>query len=348
MNPIVDLLFPPRASTVASEVDALYSTLGGVTVFFVVTIALMMIVLGVRYRRRLRGHSQPPLPPPLEHRTQTILEVTWTVIPLVIALGLFGWSAKIYFKLMRAPADAMEILVIGKRWMWKFQHLEGRREMNELHVPLGRKVRLRMASEDTIHSFYVPAFRIKHDVLPGRYTTVWFEGTLAGRFRIFCAEFCGTRHSRMTGWVEVMEPSDYEAWLAGGTAGETAVQAGERIFRDTGCPSCHRDVTGGRGPVLAGVYGTSVELEGGGSVVADESYLRESILLPATKVVKGFQPIMPPYQGTLSEESVMQLVAYLRSLQGAQAPAHAPTPAPAPDAEPTPAPVAPPAGEETP
>jgi cytochrome c oxidase subunit 2 len=205
--------------------------------------------------------------------------------------------------------------VVGKQWMWKLQHMEGRREINELHVPVGRPVKLVMTSEDVIHSFFVPAFRIKQDTVPGRYTTAWFEATTPGTYHLFCAEYCGTLHSGMIGRVVVMEPAAFQEWLSGADAQARPVaEAGAALFERQGCVSCHVKGNEGRGPWLAGVAGGPVTLEGGRTLVADDAYLRESIMNPRAHVVRGYEPIMPAYQGLLTEEQVMELIAYIKSL----------------------------------
>jgi len=214
----------------------------------------------------------------------------------------------------RVPPGAMEVYVVGKRWMWKTQHMTGQREINELHVPIGIPVKLTMTSEDVIHSFFIPAFRVKQDAVPGRYTTAWFEATKAGEYHLFCAEYCGTKHSQMIGSIKVMEPGAFQTWLAGGTAGSPA-QEGEKLFQSLACITCHRADSQGRGPRLEGLFGKTVRLTGGATVVADADYIRESILNPTAKVVDGYQPIMPTFQGLVSEEGVMQLIAYIQSLQ---------------------------------
>jgi cytochrome c oxidase subunit 2 len=220
----------------------------------------------------------------------------------------------------------MEIYVVGKRWMWKAQHLSGQREINELHVPVGVPVKLTLTSEDVIHSFFVPAFRIKKDAVPGRYATLWFQATKPGRYHLFCAEYCGTKHSGMIGWVEVMEPAAFQSWLTGGGSGSLAAE-GQKIFQSLGCVTCHRADAQGRGPRLEGLFGRAVALAGGEEVVADADYVRESIVTPAAKVVAGYQPVMPTYQGLVSEEGLMQLIAYIQSLQE-PAPRGAPPAAP--------------------
>lgn len=298
---------PEQASTVSGEVDALYTYLVAITLFFSVLVTALIFYFAVKYRRR----SENELPQPIAGSVK--LETMWTVIPFLISMTIFVWGASLYFTLYRPPKDAIEIYVVGKQWMWKFQHTEGQREINELHVPVGAKVKLTMTTEDVIHSFAVPAFRIRSDVVPGRYTFVWFEATKTGRYHLFCTEFCGTNHSGMTGWVEVMEPTAYQAWLSGGGSDSPAAQ-GEKLFQSLGCATCHRADTQGRGPVLTGVFGKPQRIQGVGDVLADEAYLRESITNPAAKVVEGFQPIMPSYQGQVSEEQLLQLIAYIRSL----------------------------------
>jgi cytochrome c oxidase subunit 2 len=309
MNASELLLHPRQASTIAPQVDALYFFLVGLTLVFSTLIALLIVVLAIRYRRGAKVDRTPFHP-------SVWMEVSWLVLPLPLLLGIFAWSAIVYFRIQRPPAGAMEFTVVAKQWMWKLQHPSGRREIDALHVPVGRAVRLSMISQDVIHSFYVPAFRIKQDVLPGRYTTAWFQAVQTGEFHLFCAEYCGTNHSRMIGRVIVMEPDEYQAWLAGGGPTESPVVAGQRLFEQFRCDSCHLPVGGeqSRGPSLAGLAGKPVTLATGDQVVADDNYLRESILRSASKVVAGYQPIMPAYEGQLGEEQVLQLIAYIRSL----------------------------------
>lgn len=297
-------LFPETASTAAEKTDALYFFLWGVTAFFTLLIFSLICYFAVRYRRR---SALPPAPA----AANWPLEVAWTVVPLLIVMVIFFWGARIYHYLYRPPAGAMEIHVIGRQWMWKLQHPNGRRELNELHVPLGRPVKLILASQDVIHSFFLPAFRVKQDVLPGRYTTVWFEATRLGVSRLFCAEYCGTDHSRMVGRVTVMEPEKYQAWLSGSPVEETPEEAGEKLFVKLDCVTCH----GVQAPTLAGLYGSQVRLEDGGTVVADEGYLRESILDSTARVVAGYPPLMPSFRGRLSEEQLFSLIAYIKSLR---------------------------------
>jgi cytochrome c oxidase subunit 2 len=246
------------------------------------------------------------------------LELAWTFIPFVLSMVMFGWGAKVFFDLASPPANAMEVFVVGKQWMWKVQHPEGVREINELHVPVGRPVRLTMGSEDVIHDFFIPAFRVKMDVVPGKLTTMWFEATELGSYHIFCAEYCGTKHSGMIGTVFVMTPQDYEAWLAGGRSTGTAAQNGERLFTDLACVTCHKPDSSGRGPSLLGVFGSKVTLTDGRTVVADENYLRESIMNSQAKIVQGYQGIMPTFQGMVTEENLIQLIAYIKTLKPAE------------------------------
>jgi cytochrome c oxidase subunit II len=307
---------PEQASTFAPHVDALYAYLIALTAFFSLGITAAIIFFAVKYRRRQHGELPRPI------AGSMALELTWTIIPLLISMTIFVWGASIFFKAYRAPNQAMEVYVVGKQWMWKFQHATGQREINELHVPVGARVKLTMTTEDVIHSFYVPAFRIKQDVVPGRYLQTWFEATKAGKYYLFCTEYCGTNHSGMGGYVYVMEPAAYQQWLAGGTGSESAASQGQKLFQERGCASCHQVEPGGqqgRGPTLYGLFGRQQAVEGGGTVTVDESYIRESILNPRAHIAAGFQDIMPVFQGQLSEEQILQLVAYIRSLGPAEA-----------------------------
>jgi cytochrome c oxidase subunit 2 len=305
-------LWPARASTGAGNVDALYIFLVLLSGFMCLAIFTMIIVFSLRYRRQ-RGHVAEQI------EGSTALEITWSVVPLGIFLVIFAWGAFIFFQERTPPRDATEIYVVAKQWMWKLEHVEGQREINELHVPVGRDVKMIMTSQDVIHSFYVPAFRIKQDVLPGRYTTAWFRATKPGVYHLFCAEYCGSQHSGMIGQVVVMEPAQYEAWLSGGNSTGSLASNGESVFQQLGCPTCHRSDTQARGPNLVGIFGKPVQLEDGRTVIADENYIRESILSPSAKVVSGFKPIMPVFQGLVSEEQLTELVAYVKSLGASSA-----------------------------
>jgi len=300
-------LWPARASTTAGSVDALFIFLVALSVLMTAAIFTMILVFAIRYRRR-RGVVAEQI------EGSTALEITWSVIPFCIFMVIFVWGAMIYFKERTPPRGATEVYVVAKQWMWKLQHEEGLREINELHVPVGRDVKLIMTSQDVIHSFFVPAFRIKQDVLPGRYTTAWFHPTKAGTYHLFCAEYCGSQHSGMIGQVVVLEPAQYQAWLSGGGATGTLASNGQNMFLQLGCSTCHRSDTQGRGPNLAGLFGKPVQLEDGRVVTADENYIRESILAPGAKVVSGFKPIMPVFQGLVNEEQLNALVAYVKSL----------------------------------
>jgi cytochrome c oxidase subunit 2 len=307
-------LLPEQASTVAPQVDALLYFWLAIALFFAFLIAGLIVVFMVRYRRRPGGDHDP------NAHGSLWLEGAWTAIPFAIAMVLFFWGASLFATIRTPPDDALTINVVGKQWMWKLQHMEGRREIDELHVPIGRPVKLTMTSEDVIHSFYVPAFRVKQDVVPGRYSSVWFEATKPGTYHLFCAEYCGTLHSGMIGRIVAMEPAAFEAWLAG-TAGGADVPvavAGENVFRAQGCGTCHRADGSGQGPSLAGLFGKSVTLATGETLTADEAYLRDSILNPQGKIVAGYQPVMPTYTGLLSEEDVLRLIAYVRSLKSDQ------------------------------
>ncbi len=324
-NPMFDTfpLWPARASTTAGSVDALYIFLLALCAFVSVSIFVMIVIFAIRFRRR-RGVTAEQI------EGSTPLELTWSVIPLCIFMVIFIWGAVIYFRERTPPRGSTEIYVVAKQWMWKLQHEEGQREINELHVPVGRDVKMIMTSQDVIHSFYVPAFRIKQDVLPGRYTTAWFRATKPGTYHLFCAEYCGTMHSGMIGQVVVLEPAQYEAWLSGGAATGSLASNGQSIFQQLGCSTCHRSDTQGRGPNLVGLFGNPVQLEDGRIVIADENYIRESILSPAAKIVSGFKPIMPVFQGLVSEEQLSALVAYIKTLSqpssgGAGTPSLAPS-----------------------
>ncbi len=325
---------PESASTYSGDVDALYFYISGVTLFFTLLISFVIIFFVIKYRRR----NPFEIPRPIEGSTK--LETLWSVIPLLIAMTIFFWGAKVYFSQYRPPKNAVEVYVVGKQWMWKFQHATGQREINELHIPVGRKIRLIMATEDVIHDVFVPAFRIKADVVPGRYTTEWFEATKPGRYHFFCAEYCGMNHSGMGGYVVVMEPTEFEDWLSGNANQMSPAAAGQQMFESLGCASCHgANAEGGRGPALLGLYGNNVVLNNGQTVRADEGYSRESILNPQAKIVTGFGPIMPSFQGQLSEEQLLQLVAYVKSLSAPKV--ETPTAKPPPAANPSATPLKP-------
>jgi cytochrome c oxidase subunit 2 len=303
---------PEQASSIARSVDELYFFLTAVTLFFTALIFSIIFYFMIKYRRR----SPDERPKAIEGSFP--LEVLWTAIPTLIVAVIFVWSSTLYFRNAEPPKGAMEVFVTGKQWMWKVEHPEGQREINELHVPLGRPVKLTMTSEDVIHDFFVPAFRVKKDVLPGRFTTLWFEATKVGTFHLFCAQYCGAFHAGMIGSIVVQEPDEYERWLAGGAPGESMEQAGEKVYQASGCPTCHLSDGTGLGPSLLGVFGHPVKLTTGETVAADDAYMRESILLPKAKIVLGYSPIMPSFQGQLTEEQLNNVIAYLRALGKAQ------------------------------
>jgi cytochrome c oxidase subunit 2 len=312
-------LFPESASTIAGRVDALYFFLVAIAAFFSLLIAGLIVYYAIRFRRRSADSVGARIHGGL------VLEITWTVIPLLITMVIFIWGASVFFAMATPPGETLNIYVVGKQWMWKFQHLDGQREINELHVPVGRPVKLIMTSEDVIHDFFVPAFRVKADVVPGRYTHVWFEPTKPGRYHLFCAEYCGTRHSGMTGSVVVLEPEAYQVWLSGGVQEGSLAAAGEKLFNDLACNTCHRPDARGRGPVLNTLFGETQILHNGERVIVDEAYLRESILQPGAKITAGYQPVMPTFQGLVTEEGLLELIEYVKSLK-----TQTPTPAPRP------------------
>lgn len=316
--------FPDSASTYAPRVDAVFFVLMAITVFFTVLIGFLIMYFAIRYRKGAqvdRSHA---------FSSSFALEAAWIGVPLVVVLGVFAIGTQVFFEMFNPPKDATPIYVIGKQWMWKVQHPQGRSEINEIHLPAGRPVRLIMTSQDVIHSFYVPAFRMKQDVLPGRLTSEWFEPMQVGRYHLFCAEYCGTEHSKMGGWAVVMEPTDYERWLKGTTADQTGVTnasdlgpsmaiSGGRLFEKYHCSGCHGLNSEFRAPKLAGVYGGQVPIMASNGkdvdfVVADDKYIRDSILLPKTQVVAGYEPVMPSYKDVLKEEEVLQLMEYIKSI----------------------------------
>jgi len=326
---------PESASTVSSKVDALYFYLSGVTLFFTLLISAILVFFVIRYRRRTP--YEIPRPIAGSHKLETL----WTVIPFLISMTIFGWAAKVYFDQSSPPKNAMEVYVVGKQWMWKIQHSTGQREINELHVPIGKKIKLIMTTEDVIHDFFVPAFRVKSDVVPGKYTTLWFEATKTGKFDFYCAEYCGMNHSGMIGSVVVMESREFDNWLSGNTSNTTPAVAGQQLFQTLGCVSCHGATgEGGRGPALNGLFGRETQLVGGQKITADEAYIRESILNPQAQLVDGFGPIMPTFQGQISEDQLVQLLAYIKSLQANSPQQSAPASSPAAATKPSPAPAA--------
>jgi cytochrome c oxidase subunit 2 len=304
-------LFPAQASTLAPEIDNLYLGILAITAFFAIVVVVCVCYFAIKYRDETGEKVGAPI-------TGSVpLELGWSLIPFFISIGIFVWASIVFFHIVRAPDQTLEIYSTGKRWMWRFQHIDGQREINELHVPLGRPVKVIFTSEDVLHDLFIPAFRVKADAVPGRYSAIWFEATRVGEYHLFCAEYCGTRHSGMIGTVYVMEQADYQAWLAGGgsAAGGSLLQQGEALFTQLACVTCHLADGTGRGPSLTGVYGSQVTLENGSVVMADESYLRESILTSQAKTVKGYEHIMPTFQGLINEDGVAGLIEYIKSMQ---------------------------------
>src|SRR6187402_1647680 len=314
-------IFPEQASTFAKDVDALYFFILATCALFAIGVSIAVVVLGIKYHKTHDGEIGARIEGSLP------LELLWSVIPTIIAMVMFGWGASVFYHLRRPPAEAMHIYAVGKQWMWKFQHLEGQREINELHIPVGRPIKVTISSEDVLHSLYFPAFRTKMDAIPGRYTELWFEAEKPGVYHIFCAEYCGTNHAGMIGNVTVLEPAAYQAWLQGGGMEGTLAQRGAKLFNDLACSTCHLDTGQGRGPSLKDILGKPVELQDGSTVVADEGYLRESILNSQAKIVKGFQPLMPTFQGLVSEEGLIALIEHVKSLSPKATTAAAPMPA---------------------
>lgn len=315
--------FPPQASTIAAEVDALYLFIIGVTVAVSTMTALVLFYFAIRYHRKRPDEVPKPI-----HGSLT-LELVWTLVPLVFVIAMFVWSVRLYFRMIVAPDNALEIYVTGRQWMWKVQHPGGQREVlgylpssdpeaqdrgSEMHVPLGVPVKLIITSEDVTHSFFVPAFRVKQDAVPGRYTTLWFQATEAGRFRMFCTEYCGMNHAKMGGWIVVQKPAEYQQWLSSAADRSLALR-GRQGFLKFQCISCHSADADARGPVLEGIFGQARTMQDGSTVIADEAYLRESILNPRARIAAGFLPIMPTYQGQINEEELVELIAYLKSLK---------------------------------
>ena len=306
-------LFPEQASTTAARVDALFFFLCVVTGLMAALVAGLLIYFAFRYRRRAE-----------DERTTRImgnnrLEWFWTIAPLFVFLIMYVWGARIYSSMAQPPADAPEVFVIGKQWMWKIQHPDGQREINELHIPVDRPIKLTLTSEDVIHDFFVPAFRTKIDVIPGRYVQTWFHPTKVGRYHLFCAQYCGTSHANMVGTVVVMERDDYREWLDSHAEGSMSLE-GRKLFLKLQCITCHSANAQARAPVLEDLYGRTVNLRNGRTVLADDGYLRESILYPEAKVVQGWESIMPTFKGQVNEEELIQLLAYIKSLKRGQTP----------------------------
>ena len=300
-------LFPREASTVAPWADGLYFFLVGMTLIGLVLVGALVFGFSIRYRKSVH-------PVATQVEGSTLLEATWTIIPLAIFLVTFVWGALLYFRIYNPPTNAMNIYIVGKQWMWKAEHPGGQHEINALHVPIGRPVQLTMISQDVFHSFSIPDFRVKREVIPGRYSTVWFEATEPGTYHIFCTQYCGTKHSGMIGEVTAMTPEDYDKWTQESTSGTSLAQNGERLFATMECTACHNGSAAARGPSLAGVYGSKLTLTNGQQVLVNDAYLRDAILNPSQHVTAGYSPIMPTYQGQISEDGLIDLVEYIKTL----------------------------------
>ncbi|MGA7981990.1 MAG: cytochrome c oxidase subunit II [Chromatiaceae bacterium] len=314
MSSIAHELFflPEQASTIAGKADAVL--IGWILLSAVVTLAIVgaMMYLGIRYRRGSQVDRTP-----VDEATATRIEITWIIPTAVVFVLFFLWGGYVYYDAYTPPtgSDSLAINVVGKQWMWKVQHPDGVLEINEIHVPVGRKVVVTMTSEDVVHSLSLPAFRVKRDVIPGTYTQLWFEATRPGTYHLFCTQYCGLNHSRMRGHVVAMRPTEYAAWLARQHPERSLVEQGAALYKAYGCAACHAPGANARAPVLAGLYGTRVGLEGGAEVRADRDYLRRAIVEPNQDVVAGFQPIMPSYKGQMDESQVLALIAYLETLK---------------------------------
>ncbi|MGE5170342.1 MAG: cytochrome c oxidase subunit II [Rudaea sp.] len=310
---MIALGLPPEASTIAPRVDHLLYAVTAVTSVVAIAIFGAMIAFGIRYRAGSRAPRAEDVPA-AQARARRRVEAAWTLIPFLLFLAGFAWAARVYVVRATPPPNALEVFVVAKQWMWKLQHPGGQREIDELHVPRGQPIKLVMTSQDVIHSFFVPAFRLKQDVLPGRYTEMWFTATRTGRFHLFCAEYCGTDHARMGGDIVVMEPADYARWLNAHRGAPDMATRGEDLFRHFGCSGCHGANAAVHAPNLAGLYGKPVPLADGTTTLADERYIRDSILLPRREVAAGYEPIMPSFAGQIGEDDILDLIAYIKRL----------------------------------
>jgi cytochrome c oxidase subunit II len=300
-------IFPEEASSVAGWTDGLYLYLVVISIVGLATVFLLLFGFATLFRKQRS-------PVATQIHGSTIIEATWTIIPLGLFLLAFVWGAILYFRIFTPPPNATNIYIVGKQWMWKAEHPGGQHEINALHIPVNQPVQLTMISQDVFHSFSIPAFRIKREVIPGRYTTVWFTATKQGTYHLFCTQYCGTLHSQMIGEIVAMDPADYQAWTATSTSGTSLAQNGERLFSSLGCNGCHSGLAGARGPNLGGDYGAKMQLATGQWVTIDEAFLREMILNPSQHLIAGYQPIMPTYQGQVSEDALIALVEYIKQL----------------------------------
>jgi cytochrome c oxidase subunit 2 len=302
-------IFPEAASTFADKVDPMFYFLVVLSLVASVGLFTVLFILAIVFRRKegeLRESHQLHAP---------LLEFLWTFIPFVIFIGVFVWGAKLYAEFLKAPEGTLDIDVIGKQWMWKVQHPNGVREVNDLHVPIHQPVRLTLTSQDVIHDYAIHAFRVKQDVVPGRFTYLWFEANKLGTYTIFCQQYCGTEHSLMAGHVTVLSQEGYAEWLAGGPK-KSPVEAGEFLFQQRGCMTCHSGLKDARGPDLKGVFGSIGKMVDGEEVIKDDAYLQESILFSNKRVVGGYTPLMPAFANQLNADDVNNLIAYIKSLGG--------------------------------
>jgi cytochrome c oxidase subunit 2 len=305
--------WPPTASGYASQINVLFGALLIVGALTAGLVFFLMLFFANKYRHGSNADRSGTT------KKTWRFEVSWTAATLLIFVGLAVWGADIYLHLYNPPANAVQIFVVGKQWMWKAQHPGGQREINALHVPVGQPIRLVLASQDVIHSFFIPALRIKQDVVPGRYETMWFRADKVGRYHLFCAEYCGTDHAHMGGWITVMSPRDFGRWLQAQGGEETLAAQGKDLFRRYGCSGCHEAGGTVRAPRLEGVFGSPVPLSDGSVVIADERYVRDSILDPKAQVAAGYAPVMPTFAGQVGEDDLAKLVAYVESIGPEQA-----------------------------
>ena len=310
-------LHPPADSALATRVDHLFYAwlaLGGLVT---VAVFFLIVYFSAKYRHGSGASREMPARGALRRASHRI-EIAWIVTPLIVFLGMGFWAAGLYYAHAAPPADATEVYVVGKQWMWKLEHTGGQREIDELHVPAGRPIKLIMTSQDVIHSFSMPVFRIKQDVLPGRYTILWFTADKPGDYHVFCTQYCGTDHARMIGHVSVMQPAAFARWLAGGNASQSMAEEGAARFRQYGCSGCHGASASVHAPKLEGLFGRRVQLSDGSSVIADERYIHDSVMLPRKDVVAGFEPVMPSFQGEIAEGDLLEIIAYIKSLRDAR------------------------------
>jgi cytochrome c oxidase subunit 2 len=300
----------PLAASTGQETDLLILGL------VLVTFAVLAVVFGLTLLYVVRYRHNSPIQRHVIAERSFRFEISWTAGTLLIFFGLFIWGSIIYVRQFQPPAGALKIYVVAKQWMWKIEHAGGQREINALHVPIGKPVELVMTSEDVIHDFFVPAFRVKRDVLPGQYETLWFQADRLGTYHLFCSQFCGTAHANMVGDVVVMSAPDYAKWLSTGGAGGTLADQGKQLFVRFGCAGCHLGEGTVRAPSLAGLYGSPVPLSDGSTVKADDRYIRDSIMYPKQQIVASFEPVMPSFGNVISEDDLLRLVAYIRSLAG--------------------------------